>query len=193
MTPLRDYWGRLSQREQRMIGWGAVAAIGIVLYVAAVDPLLQRMDVLDRLIPKKRQELEQLARLREEYDRLNRRVAVVDRQVESASPDFSLLAFVEATVLERVGRGYLAGIRPQPGLPFEGYEETVVEVRLEKVSLGQVVAFLSGLEASPRRLRVKGVEVKGRFKAEEQLDAKIDVAAYQLNAAGGEPRQTGQL
>jgi general secretion pathway protein M len=193
MTPLRDYWGRLSQREQRMIGWGAVAAIGIVLYVAAVDPLLQRMDVLDRLIPKKRQELEQLARLREEYDRLNRRVAVVDRQVESASPDFSLLAFVEATVLERVGRGYLAGIRPQPGLPFEGYEETVVEVRLEKVSLGQVVAFLSGLEASPLRLRVKGVEVKSRFKAEEQLDAKIDVAAYQRTTANGEQRQSGQL
>jgi type II secretory pathway component PulM len=185
MTPLRDYWGRLSRREQLMLGWGAVAAVGIVLYIAAVDPLVQRMEVLDRLIPKKRQELEQLARLREEYGRLHQRVSVLDRQVESATPDFSLLAFVESTALDRVGRGHLAGIRPQPGLPFDGYEEMVVEVRLEKVSLAQVVGFLSGLDASPRRLRVKGVEIKSRFKSEEGLDAKLDIAAYQRTAADG--------
>ncbi|MEW6324331.1 MAG: type II secretion system protein GspM [Nitrospirota bacterium] len=183
MNALRDLWRRLSRREQRMLAGGAAVVAAILLYLTAIDPVLARMGALDRLIPQKRQELEQLARLREDYLQLQRRIAVLDRQVQSTTPDFSLLAFLEAVVQEQVGRPHLAGIRPQPGLPFEGYEETVVEVQLERVSLGQIVAFLSGLEQSPYRLRTKRLEVKSRFKAEELLDAKIEVAAYQRHAA----------
>jgi general secretion pathway protein M len=179
MRFFQETWARLSQREQWMIGWGAVITVGLILYTFAVDPLLERMEVLDRLIPQKRDELKDLDRLRETYDRLKGRLSLLDQQVQSTTPDFSLLAFVEATVQERVGKAHLAGIRPQPSLPFEGYEETVVEVKLEKVSLGQIVAFLAGLEQSPYRLRTKRLDIKSRFKAEELLDATIGVAAYQ--------------
>ena len=179
MSTLRDIWRRFSRREQQMLVWGGVAAAGIILYVMMIDPLLSRMTLLETLIPQQQAELEQLARLREDYTQLKGRVARLDRQAQSMAPDFSLLALLETTVQEQVGKTHLAGIRPMPSLPFEDYEETVVEVQLERVTLGQVVAFLSGLEQSSSRPRIKRLEVKSRFKAEEMLDAKIEVAAYQ--------------
>jgi general secretion pathway protein M len=190
MTTIGDMWRRFSWREQLVLGWGAAIIFGLLLYMVAVDPLLERMAMLDRLIPQKQKELEQLNRLREEYGRLK---GQVDADVRSMGTDFSLSTFVEKTVLEQVGKPHLAGIKPQPELPFENYQEVAVEVRLEQVQLGQIVSFLSGLEQAPQRLRVKRLEIKSRFNDPDLLDAAITVAVYQLKAgqhkaaAPGEP------
>jgi type II secretory pathway component PulM len=197
MTTAGDMWRRLSWREQLVLGWGATIVTGLLVYMFAVDPLLQKMVTLDRLIPQKQKELDQLNRLQEEYGRLKGRV---DGAVGSLSADFSLSTFVEKTVLEKVGKPHLAGIKPQPELPFENYQEVAVEVRLEQVTLGQVVAFLSGLEQAPQRLRTKRLEIKSRFNEPDLLDAAITVAVYQMKggqlnsaapngaAEGGQPR-----
>jgi len=177
MTTAGQLWRRLSWREQLVLGWGVVIAVGLLLYMAAIDPLVQKMAMLDRLIPQKQKELEQLNRLREDYGRLKGRV---DEDVRSLATDFSLSTFVEKTVLERMGKSHLAGIKPLPDLPFENYQEVAVEVRLEQVTLGQLVAFLSGLEQAPQRLRAKRLEVKSRFNEPDLLDAAITVAVYQL-------------
>jgi general secretion pathway protein M len=179
MTTISDIWRRFSWREQLVLGWGAVIILGLLLYMIVVDPLLERMAMLDRLIPQKQRELEQLNRMRVEYGRLKGRV---DADVRSLGTDFSLSTFVEKTVLERVGKPHLAGIKPQPELPFENYQEVAVEVRLEKVQLGQIVSFLSGLEQAPQRLRVKRLEIKSRFNEPDLLDSAITVAVYQLKA-----------
>jgi type II secretory pathway component PulM len=184
MTTVGEMWRRLSWREQLVIGWGAVIVIGLLVYMFAVDPLLQKMTMLDRLIPQKQKELEQLTRLQEEYGRLKGRV---DQNVRSLAADFSLSTFVEKTVLEKVGKPHLAGIKPQPELPFENYEEVAVEVRLEQVTLAQVVAFLSGLEQAPQRLRTKRLEIKSRFNEPDLLDAAITVAVYQMKAGSLKP------
>jgi general secretion pathway protein M len=188
MTTIGDMWRRFSWREQLVLGWGAVIILGLLLYMVAVDPLLERMAILDRLIPQKQRELEQLNRLREEYGRLK---GQVDADVRSLGTGFSLSTFVEKTVLERVGKPRLAGIKPQPELPFENYQEVAVEVRLEQVQLGQIVSFLSGLEQAPQRLRVKRLEIKSRFNEPDLLDAAITVAVYQLKEGqlkAGQPK-----
>jgi type II secretory pathway component PulM len=189
MKFVQELWRRLSIREQWVIGWGGIAVMGLMIYGLAIDPLLARMTALDRLIPQKRQELDQLSRLQQEYDQIKGRVMRLDRQLPSTGGDFSLLALVESTVHERVGKTHLAGIRPQPSLPFEGYEEVAVEVKLEQVSLAQIVAFLTALDQAPQRLRTKRLEIKSRFSEKEMLDASIVVAAYELKApAGGQPK-----
>lgn len=183
MTAIGDLWRRFSWREQLVLGWGAVIVIGLLLYMLAIDPLLQRMAMLDRLIPQKQRELEQLNRLREEYGRLK---GQVDADVRSMGTNFSLTTFVEKTVLEQVGKSHLAGIKPQPEMPFEHYKEVAVEVRLEQVQLGQIVSFLSGLEQASQRLRVKRLEIKSRFNEPDLLDAAITIAVYQLKE--GQPK-----
>ena len=183
MTLLRELWGRLSVREQRMVSWSSVVVACLVIYGVVIDPMMERLVVLDRLIPQKRDELRQLIRLQAEYGQVKQRVNRIDRQLRSTTAEFSLLAFLEATAHQQVGKSHLAGIRPQPSLPFEGYEEVTVEVKLEQVSLAQIVAFLSELDRAPHRLRTKRLEIKSRFKEEEQLDASIVVAVYQLKAS----------
>lgn len=191
MTTAGEVWRRFSWREQLVLGWGAVIAAGLLIYMFAVDPLVQKMAMLDRLIPQKQRELEQLARLQEEYGRLRRQV---DRAVPSLTDDFSLSTFVEKTVLEKVGKPHLAGIKPQPEQSFENYQEVAVEVRLEQVTLGQVTAFLTGLEEAPQRLRTKRLEIKSRFNEPDLLDAALTVAVYQMKEGQlkqGQPKAPG--
>jgi len=187
MTAINDLWRRLSWREQLVLGWGGVIVLGLVVYMTAVDPLLQRMAMLDRLIPQKQRELDQLNRLRDEYGRLK---GQVDTDVRAMGTDFSLATFAEKTVLDKVGKSHLAGIKPQPEMPFENYQEVAVEVRLEQVQLGQIVSFLTGLEQAPQRLRVKRLEIKSRFNEPDLLDAAITVAVYQLKTGQPQPGST---
>lgn len=180
MRLLREIWGRFSLREQQVVVWGALLSAGLLGYMLVVGPAMERMTLLRDLIPQKRKDLEALQQLQHQYIEMDRRVSAIDRQLQTTGADFSLLAFVESTVMGRVGKAHLASIRPQPTLPFEQYEEIAVEIKLERVSLAQIVAFLDALEQAPQRVRTKRLEIKSRFDKEEQLDATIVVAVYQL-------------
>lgn len=172
------FWRERTDREKVVVGAGVLSVVLLLAYGLVIDPLLERSARLDRLIVQRQADLERVTRLKGDYRKAADRVAAQDRRTVEAG-SFSLLSFLEQTATTQQIRDRLASIRPQSVQALPPYHEVSAEVKLENVTLVQVVAYLTALEAAPQRLRVKYLRLKTRFADPTVLDGSFIVATYE--------------
>ena len=173
---------RLSKRERWMLGGGGVLALFLIVFFTLVDPALQRMRQLDDLIPRKARALETLTRLQAEYLNVSREI----RRIEARLPAegvFSPLSFIEENAAKNRIRNNIAFIRPLAPESHKGYRAIPVQVKVENVTLFQIVPFLTAIEQAPHYLRIKRLSIKTRFSNPDMMDVTFLVLSYEKAAS----------
>ncbi len=170
---------RLSTREKWMLGGGSLTALSLLIFFLLVDPALTRIVRLDQLIPRKEQALRELLQLKEEYQALSKQVQIVENQLPIEST-FSPLSFLEENAEKNRIKDKIAFIRPLTPEEHQSlYREVPVEVKVEKVTLSQIIPFLSALEKGPHRLRIKRLSMKTQFSNPDLIDVTFLVLSYE--------------
>jgi general secretion pathway protein M len=101
-------------------------------------------------------------------------------QVESLlgkGQNFSALTFIENLVGQTAGRENLLSMRPQTPELRNEFTVDSVEIKLEKLTIKQVLELLSGIEAAPTPMQVKNLYLKQRFDDRSLLDATMTITA----------------
>lgn len=173
---------RLSSRERWVLGGGAILGFLLVVYFSLLGPTLERMALLDRLIPQKEKELQDFARLQEEYRTISQGIQEVQRRIPAAN-QFSPLSFLEETAARNQIRSNIAYIRPMVPQLQEPYREIPVEVKVENVTLARIVPFLTSIENAPFVLRIKRLSMKTRFSDPTFMDITFVVSSYEKMAS----------
>jgi type II secretory pathway component PulM len=175
---LAAWWRERTERERVMLGVGAVVILGLATYAFVVDPLIARSARLDRKIVQRQEDLVRVSRLGVEYQAAAQQVAGLDQRV-AAPGSFALLSFLEETASVQQMRNRLTSIRPQPTQTLAPYREVTAEVKLESITLAQVVSYLDALDRAPQRVRVKLLRLKTRYADPKLLDGSLLVSTYE--------------
>ncbi len=175
---LAAWWRERTERERVVLGVGAVAVVGLATYAFAVDPLIERSARLDRKIVQRQEDLARVSRLGADYQAIADQVTGLDQRV-TAPGSFSLLSFLEETASTQQMRNRLTSIRPQPTQTLAPYREVTAEVKLESITLAQVVSYLDALDRAPQRVRVKLLRLKTRYADPKLLDGSLLVSTYE--------------
>ncbi len=174
---------RLSTREKWMLGGGSIIALFLILYFSLVDPTLQRMAQLDSLIPRKERDLQELLRLKQKFQEVSKEIRAIEKQLPEESR-FSPLSFLEENAAKNKIKGNIAFIRPLAAQEHKSqYREVPVEVKVERVTLAQIIPFLAALENSTNRLRIKRLSMKTRFSNPDLMDVTFMVLSYEKVAS----------
>ncbi|GKS58451.1 type II secretion system protein GspM [Nitrospira sp.] len=179
MDTLRQRWADFSPRERWVIGIGTMAAVLSVLFVVLVDPLLERITILDRQHARKARDYEELAKLEGDYRQLQVRMAQLEQRLARSSGQFALLPFLEETATSTGIRDQIVAMQPQPTVPMAGYEETAVEIRLDGMHLPQLLSLLAAVENAPALVQVKRLQITPRYDTPYLLQVTIRVASYE--------------
>jgi type II secretory pathway component PulM len=175
---LAAWWRERTDRERVVLAAGVVIVLALAAYAFGIEPLLERSARLDRRIAQRQEDLARVAKLSAEYRTAADRVAAVDRRVAPPGA-FALLSFLEETASTQQMRNRLASIRPQPAQTLAPYREVTAEVKLEAITLPQLVAYLESLNQAPHRLRVKSLRLKTRYADPKLLDGSFVVSTYE--------------
>lgn len=170
--------GRLTSRERVFLLGGGALSLLLVATIMLVLPLVDRWEVLRRTIAREERAIVELAVLREDFLRLRQLVQEAETQVARGRGEPSILSYLEDVAATHGVRRNIAHMRPQTNALDAQYSETVVEVRLEEMTLTQVVDFLSAIEQSPRPIRVKRLQLRARFAEPRLMDMVLHVASY---------------
>ncbi len=173
---------RLSLREKWMLGGGGLVALVLILYFTQIDPTLARMAQLESLISRKEAALQEMQSLRGEYLSLSKKIQALELRLP-AETTFSPLSFLEENAAKNGVRGNIAFIRPLTPQVQKPYREIPVEVKLENVSLAQIIPFLTAVENAPQRLRIKRLAMKTRFSDPDKMDVTFLVLSYEKTAS----------
>jgi general secretion pathway protein M len=71
-------------------------------------------------------------------------------------------------------------MKPTVSTPSEVYNEESVEVKMEGVTLEQLVRYLYQIETSPQLLKIKKLDIKPRYDNRQILTATFRVSAFTL-------------
>ncbi len=166
-----------------MLGGGGLIALSLIVYFMLVDPAIHRMSQLDRLIPRKERELSELLKLTQEYHLISGTIDSLEKSLP-VEGNFSPLSFLEENAAKNQIKKNIAFIRPlTPQSHQSRYREVPVEVKVEKVTLAQIIPFLAALENGPHPLRIKRLSMKTQFSNPDLLDVTFLVLSYEKAAS----------
>lgn len=169
--------GRLSRREQILVATLAGLAAVAGLYLFVIEPIVdwrarmqQRIETLSRDLPSLEALAGKVRRLEAELG------AVADVQA-STGTDFSLFAFIDKAAAASIARDAIAAMNPSRRPMRDGFEENSVELRLNSVSLVELVGLLRRIEDAEQPVYVKRLEIKRRYDDATRFDATIVAGA----------------
>jgi general secretion pathway protein M len=168
---------QLSSRELAMVSLAVVVVVITVIYLGLIAPYSESMERLDSKIASRSQQLEQVKNLQRDYRQIQGQIKSLQRRQQSAA-DFALFAYVEGEVSRIAGRENLTSMRPMPAVSHNDITEEAVEIKLENVSLGQMMQLLQSFDNAPVPLQVKAMQLKVRFDNIQQLDSSLRISAY---------------
>lgn len=175
---MNAFLAKLSEREKVFLLAGGISVTCVLLFILLIGPLQERSAVLSKSIPKKEKELEQFKRLQEEYFFLSDQIKVVEARLPEKN-QFSPLSYLEEIAKKNDVRKNIAYIRSVPAIPQKPYQEIPVEVKLEDISLFQIVPLIDAIEHSPYFLRIKRLDVRTRSGDPKKLDITFVVSSYE--------------
>ena len=175
---IQQRWSGLSSRDRMVVmGLGCLMAPALV-FVLVLDPLLERLEKLDRHIAAKQRAIQQLAVLGADYTIARAQQAQVDGRIAAGEGRFSLLSYLEESASAAQIRDHITAMQPQVSISSLGYKETSAEVRLEGASFPKFLMLLIKLEKSSYLLQIKRLHVKPRFDMPHLLDTTLVVSTY---------------
>ena len=178
MATLQERWRHLAARERLIVMIGAGVVIASLLFLLVIDPLLARIDKLERQTVKKSKERGELSALAVDYAAKQARVVKLEQRLPSGDGQFSLLAFMEEAAASVQIRDRIVGMQPQQGTTQHGYQETAVDLRLDGVQLPQLLALLVALEQAPYDVQVHHLQIKPKYDNPVNLDATLRIVSY---------------
>ncbi len=164
---------RLSHREKLLVVAVAVLVSAWLLFAFAVKPAIERTETLTRVISEKQGELQKLHARSNEYIFLRDSLGNLYTKVSSQEKEFELLPFLESLIrdcgLEAVKMEQHVSQLDQK------YYETIVEIRLEALTLRQLVDFFWKVESSEVLAKIKTLYIKKNLTNKDLLDSVVEI------------------
>lgn len=172
---------RLTRREKLLAG-GLVFFTGAwLLFTAGIKPALARIETLKRVISEKQQELEKIRFDSREFIFLRDSLNNLHTKIASQDEIFELLPFLESLIEECDLTENISTMKQQESPMDTNYSETIVEIRLENLSLNQLVDLLYKIESSQVLAGIKSLYIKKNTLDQNLLDSVIEINNAKLN------------
>jgi len=168
----------LESRERRFLLVGVVFVICFLTFQGIVVPYLESKEKLERSLQHRENDVLEMALLQQEYRELMQRQGEIAVKIEQRSPQFSLFSFLEQQTNAVKVRSRVTSMKPTATELEDGFEESAVEMKIEAVTLKQLVDFLQKVESVEQVILVKRLAVQQNKKENGLLDVVINIVTF---------------
>jgi len=191
LRQLTAYFNRLAPRERVMVVGAFIVMIVLSLYSFVWDPLQMNQEMLRRRIASKEKELAAIQVQRDQYLLLLRQKEASQSSGAETDPNFNLLAYLQGTITQAVSKERILSMNPS-NKPLGEYQEHVVDIKLQQISLQQLTDLLYRVEKGEHPLRFSRLNVKKRFNDIYNFDVAATVSILKAADKGAERPSDGR-
>jgi general secretion pathway protein M len=176
---MRHFWDQLTKDQKRNVIAGLALVAGALLVQFAVVPWFEARQRVAGAIAGSEKTIRELASLGAEYGVLRQRSEEIKRVVERRPPGFALFSYLEKGAGDAGVKANIRSMNPLKSVPVEAYEETAVEMKLDKLTMKQLTDFLYLVESREDLVRIRKMTVGKMKESPEYLTAVFQVFTYQ--------------
>jgi cell division protein FtsL len=162
---------KLESRDKKFLIYGGPVAL-ILLIAIVLRPVYAELDRKRELIPKKEQDLKEMRVLKDQYQEMQLRLQQAQAAAAKRGP---LLTEIENLTRRANLSTKIVSLKPQAGAQTETFKESIVEIRLDNVTLYDIVNYVYLLEKDG--LRIRKLLFKPRYDNPKLLNSTILVSS----------------
>lgn len=168
-----------TERDRRALLLGGSAIVIIVIYLvfhsysSGTDHLQKRSAQLEK-------ELREVKVLKAEYEDSNKKIVELSSKIKKENE--ALISVVEKILLnEKLDRTNFSirDVNSRTNSNEDFYEEKIVDVELNKISLSNLVVILYKLQNKPS-LKVSNVNISTKLGKSDSMNVKLRVSTYEF-------------
>jgi predicted nuclease with TOPRIM domain len=166
----------LTRREKQIMVAGAVFLGLAMAFQIFVRLALGRVKTLGRVLLEKQQILDELRIKSQEYNSISSELERICQEIGKQKEDRQILSFVERIQKDCGLMQNVVYMKPTTMAINDIYEKTTIEIKLQDITLNQLIQFLLKIESSEMLVGIRTLDIKRRAQKPNLLDAVIQVA-----------------
>lgn len=170
----------LGQRQRFILGLGVLIVLLLLSGRFIIQPVLQTRARLHHSISRKERQLKEIKKLRYNYFLLKEEAGGLQNRLSKRPQGFSLFSFLDAKANETGVKGRVSYMKPSTVEIDESLVESVVEIKLDHMTLRQLVDFLQVIESTEQAVVVKRIVIQANSQDEGYLDIVLKAVTFLL-------------
>lgn len=177
----RAWFDKREPREKLLLRvLGSILAV-LLLYSLVYAPIVALHEGMADRVANRRRDLIELRGLMQTYERLQRELARAQQQTVPNNPNFSLFSVIEQTLTKSVGRERIGSITPTDRAVTGGFHQYNVDIKLNGISLAQVVDTLYGVQSLGIPVTVSNLQLHQHANDTHSYDVDMSCMALAKN------------
>lgn len=172
---------KLNKREKISVAAAGAAIVIFLMLQLLVFPLMDKNERLTRNIATRQQELVQIKALQDQYRQSAEKAEAMQRRLKARRRGFTLFSFLEALAGQTGVKARIAYMKPSSTtLKDSGYRVSLVEMKLQDVTMSQLLAYLHGIETSRDMISIKRLSISKGEKNKDLLNTVFQVETVEM-------------
>lgn len=171
-------FNKLEKREKRVVVAGVIFLFCFILFHFTVSPLLQARQQTQKALIQKKEDILKIRQLQEEYRQIQNQAVNIQNRLQKRSPSFTLFSFIEERATKAKVKQHINSMTPSTSEGEGPLQESRIDLKLEKISLQQLVDFLQQVESTDDVVAIKRISIQENSKEEGLLDVVIKIITF---------------
>lgn len=171
----------LQRREKIIIAVAGTLLVILLLLELIIFPIVDRRSMLSKRIGQRTQALAEIKQLANEYQGLTSGTVSNEARLRNRARNFTLFSFLDTLAGKSGIKQNIIYMKPtSSNLKGSPYSLSMVEMKINNLTMEQLVNFLHGVETSQDMIWVKRVSLAKGDKEGQLIDAVLQVETFQL-------------
>lgn len=171
----------LQRREKILIYTAGTVLICFLVAHLIIFPILNRRTKYESQIKSHAEQLQQMIELKGEYQSLTKDLNSSQAKLKLRPKGFTLFSFLDELAGKSGIKQNIENMKPSTSnLKGSPYSLSMVEMKINSLTMEQLVSFLYGVETSPNMIWVKRISITKGEKEGQLLNSILQVETFQL-------------
>jgi general secretion pathway protein M len=176
---IKTFWNKLDAKQQKLVAGAAIFVFIALILEIVIFPFSEAKENLAKSIKVNQKKLAEINELSAEFALLEAKTAAIKRAVSIHGADFTLFSYLEKKATQANVRGRIKYMNSSRGTQSASFEESLVDMKLDKITIKQLTDFLYYAESPADLVRIKKITVNKMKESPEYLSAQLQISSLQ--------------
>lgn len=176
---IKIFWEKLDAKQRKLVAGAAILVLVALILEIVVFPFWAAKTKLVKAIQVNQKKLTELNKLDAEFTLQEAAMARAKSALASRGADFTLFAYLEKKAMQANVRGRIKQMNSSKGIQSLSLEESLIDMKLEKITIKQLTDFLYFVESPADLVKIKKITINKMKESPEYLSAQLQISSFQ--------------
>jgi len=168
---------QLNKREKIAVSIGGLSLLLFIVLQFIVFPLADKRAKLVKGVALREKEVVEMRIMQERYRELSKQSGSLTSLLAQRDAGFSLFSFLEKNAADSQVKEHIAYMKPSESPKNELFKQSLVEMKLQAISLKQLVDFLKKTESTENLVGIDKITIQENSKESATLDVTLKMVS----------------